>query len=163
MSFIYFTKDDCLPGVRQFANLGFDYIDFIDLLWDEIVDYFSNIRLIVLEYPFLPGKKHIRFLHWDDAINLDELDAKVSAGNYTDDDFKKSIITLLGRTFCIHRTCSWEAYTLVMDYQDAYIFHSELRSRKLREHKFYNCPNCGKPLTLAVAKIFNRLPEFQPK
>jgi hypothetical protein len=147
IKFIYLRKGDTLPDKAVVSEAPFVYAN-----WDELLsNNFHDMRLILFTYPFRPHVQYVRFLHWNDGSDLDELDEKVEQRMYSDADFENSVITGFGRTFCLK--CDWIKYTLVM--WTAEYYFGEMERRKIREHLWKtHCPNCGAVLSQLVAKIF---------
>lgn len=154
ISFIYFTKHDSLVDKILSEGKAVN-ADFVKNFWNQIkADGLLDIRFVVYEYPFSPGRKQIRFLHWSDRTDLTLLDTKVEENTYIDDDFRKSVVTFFSTTKCL--VCGWQGYALEMDFADVYVGIQELEKRKIREHQFDDrCPKCGTGLTRLVVKIFD--------
>jgi hypothetical protein len=157
LTYLYCTKDDDLTTIDYSKLAVVQYPMIIDN-WEIIkAQGFEDIRLVLFQYLFRLGVNHLRFLHWDDGTNLDVLDNKVRVNNFSDDDFRSSLITQFGKTKCFK--CNWERYTLSFPTADAYIGIANLEARKFQErykrNSFKHCPNCGAGFTQLVVKIFD--------
>ncbi len=146
--FIYLARGEDVSGVKA---LGID-VPQVDPLMFERVSSVQSVRPILV--PHRPGSRlvDVNFLHWNDGTDLDEVDRKVEACDYTDKDFESSIMCTHQNTWC--RNCNRRWNTLIVP-PDSYIGAGDLYQRKIamREKAFKRCPACNASLRQLVVEF----------
>jgi len=160
--YIYCTRSDGIPLARVVGPQRQEAESLIHGLELEGIEPFmqrqlaqsSDIRLVYVQRFFQPHIADVFYLHWDDGNNLNTLDEKVERGNFTDIDFKNSLLTVYRRIECPNCHLWWDA--LIVKPADSYWGDSKLFDAKiaLRSSSFKSCPNCGASFRRLVAKIF---------
>ena len=111
----------------------------------------NDFRVILVITPFYFNRATLNYLYWNNGQDLKELDVKVAENNFTENDFKASVITRYQKTRCSNCETWWDTLRII---EDNYFRTPGLSTTKVRQSNFIECPNCGASLRQLVVKIF---------
>jgi hypothetical protein len=141
----YLTPEDQLHGV-SFAHFGYDDVE------DDDFRQRPNIRRILRRWSSLGWDYGYTLMYWSDGTDLEALDAKVLAGEATEDDFATALVVTPTTVWC--RECKQRFRAFVSDWDEPVTKHSMTERRKL--HQRARCHLCQSQIyTLWVIEPFH--------
>jgi hypothetical protein len=155
--FLYFAKADGIPpaeieGVVRIMN------PLRPVRWSELIVPNMNLIRPTVWIPSQGGahtEVPLNFFYWDQAKDLEDLDARVSQGTYTVDDFSGAILTYSTAITCMHRY-DWAADILEPEKLfPARAVRAEFEPRWLSKADNYmnTCPICSQKLNKVIVKV----------
>ena len=113
----------------------------------------DDVRTILITHePLFSYEATVYYLYWNNGQDLKELDLKVAENNFTENDFKASIITRYQKHWC--SACDGYFDALVID--DWNGFRKPGMSRdEIWQSLIRDCPYCGASLRQFLVKIFD--------
>src|SRR5262245_11088811 len=106
--YFYFSAVDPVPG-ESYQGMRLSYFDLF--MRDQFPDA-TDVRLVLVPSRFRAKEIWVYFLHWDDGIDLIELDHRVENGASNDDDFRHSAKTVYQITRCDYCGRGWHALVI---------------------------------------------------
>ena len=114
----------------------------------------NDVRLTVFERMLRRKQGGPYFLLWQDGRDLNEVDARVTEGSYTDADFAAALRTTYQETTC--DDCGTASKSLVIPPGDPYPGAPGLQERKIASARFARCPRCRAAFRQMVVKTFGQ-------
>lgn len=151
--YYYFSKGEGKPQLQDMNVIR--HWHWTLSKWETVIEPdMYDIRPILFD---LVGTYGLYFLHWDDGIDLEHLDAKIDDDTYVDEDFNYAMPGEFTTLICLG--CRWRGYALQFDHGLAHrdapgLFKTKFRTRYDRKG-FLGCPRCGEPFRISIVKIFD--------
>jgi hypothetical protein len=120
-----------------------------DVLEDRLFARHRTLRRILV--PLLSNRPPVHYLlHWDDKRDLQELDQRISEGQWGESDFENAILCEPRTIICRH--CGAELRAAVVD--PSLAIPGGNIAERLTHHKFvWECPICHNRLGLYVVEL----------
>jgi len=150
---LYLTKEQNVPESLIFDRQKYEIEKVSQDTYEQLAKL-NNFRIVV-SFSVLRNDTSVHCLYWFDETDLDALDRKVMAGLAEPNDFKFSIATHFGTTFCPKCLDRWRSLAGRSFYRFTNDFDGET---VLIPHLVRYCPNCGTSFgQYPVFKLFNQL------
>lgn len=156
--FVYLTLADGFPPTRIENMPVHNHIT--QNKWREAIEpNLSDIRAAIWipQQDPISIKLPMYFFHWDENIDLVDLDNRVTQNVHSVDDFDNVLLTTATVVTCL-KNFDWAADVLIPEilYPDnamKQIFETRFFERSHKERFITVCPECGEQLNQTIVKI----------
>ena len=155
VDYFYFAPGDDVAGLT--SGLGLEPVWALNPVWGTDLtfpwwDALPEVRLVGEPWGWR-NALGLYLLYWGNGKNLSELDARVTAGKWSDADFEGSVETGFSITLCASCNRAWETLIIL---SDTYLSAPDLRRNKFEawRHRLLRCKACNSHFRQLVVKIY---------